>query len=208
MYIPKHYLGRAGQEAIAFMRRFNFGIITTANDEVPVATHLPFVISEREDQLIISGHFAKANPHWKHVLEKESLIVFSEPHAYVSPTLYDKQQNVPTWNYMAVHVYGRSTVISEYEQIIAHLEEMMQRMEPSYLTQWNSLSTTYKENMVNGIVAFDLVVSRLESKEKLSQNKKKRERERIIASLSNSDLQGDKLTAEYMQRNEDDAATD
>jgi len=111
MYIPKHYKGKGKREAVAFMQRYNFGTIITAVDGVPQATHLPFVISEKDGEIIITSHFAKANKQWEHIATNENLVVFSEPHAYVSPRHYELKANVPTWNYLAVHAYGTAKLI-------------------------------------------------------------------------------------------------
>ncbi len=202
MYIPKHYQGKQ-KDAIKFMKRFSFGTIITSIDNVPVATHLPFVISERDDQVIITSHLSKANPHWEHLESSENLIIFSEPHAYISPKNYEKKENVPTWNYLAVHAYGKAKIIKGLDNNVAVLESMIQQFEPEYHKQWSTLSDEYKQRMVKGIVAFEIQVSKLESKEKLSQNKKKPERESIIESLSRSSDSNEKMLAEYMKLKEE-----
>lgn len=92
MYIPKHYNGKDQEEAISFMQRFNFGTIVTNIDQTPVATHLPLVIIVEDNEVKITSHFAKANKHWKHIENNESLIIFSEPHAYISPVHYEKKK--------------------------------------------------------------------------------------------------------------------
>src|SRR5438309_1993202 len=106
MYIPKHYLTEDRSEILSFMRQYPFGTIISAQDNYPVATHLPFIIEESENDIVIKSHFAKANPHWKNIESVPVLIIFTEPHAYISPQYYQHLQNVPTWNYMSVHAYG------------------------------------------------------------------------------------------------------
>jgi len=202
MYIPKHYQGKDKDEAIAFMQRFNFGIIVTTIELSPVATHLPFVISEKDADIVITSHFAKANEQWKQLESNESLVIFSEPHAYISPKHYDKKENVPTWNYISIHAYGKARIIADEAELFGVLESMMENFEPAYKEQWDSLSTDYKSKMAKGIVAFEIRVSKLESKEKLSQNKKENERKSIIESLSKSEHSTEKLIGEYMQNNE------
>lgn len=202
MYIPKHYSGKDQKESISFMKRFNFGIMITSVKNIPVATHLPFVISEKDNEIKITSHFAKANTHWKNIESNDSLIIFSEPHAYISPKHYDKQQNVPTWNYISIHAYGKAKVVEDERKTIDILEQMIDDFEPSYREQWEILSDDYKSKMAQGIVAFEFYASKLESKQKLSQNKKEKERESIIKSLSDSVMQNEKLISEYMQLNE------
>src|SRR5687767_12483571 len=103
MYVPHRFQMQDRVEAIDFMRRFSFGLIVTAKDNVPQAIHLPFVIGEKNGNVLVSSHCARANPYWKSIALGKSLVVFSEPHAYVSPKHYEKELNVPTWNYLAVH---------------------------------------------------------------------------------------------------------
>ncbi|MFT4662095.1 MAG: transcriptional regulator [Patiriisocius sp.] len=202
MYIPKHYIGKDNNAAVAFMQRFNFASIITSVNNIPIATHLPFVISKRGDEIILTSHFARANNHWEHITENKNLIIFSEPHAYISPSNYEQKENVPTWNYLSVHAYGFAKIIDNESEVTQVLEIMMDSFEPSYKDQWHSLSKEYQTRMSKGIVAFEIQVSELQSKEKLSQNKKEGERQSIIASLSNSKAPNKKLIAEYMALNE------
>lgn len=203
MYIPKPYQGKKNNEVIiAFMQRFNFGPIITTVDKVPIATHLPFVIKEIDQEIVITSHLAKANEHWKHIESNENLVIFSEPHAYISPKNYDKKENVPTWNYMAIHAYGKARIIQDPTKIIHVLETMITDFEPEYKKQWDELTDEYKSKMSKGIVAFEIRITKLESKEKLSQNKKENERKNIMNSLSNSPNENERTIAEYMKLNE------
>lgn len=204
MYIPKHYQGKENEEAVAFMRRFNFAPLISSLNNVPLATHLPFVIHEEAGNLILRSHFAKANQHWQHIQSHENLVIFTEPHAYISPTHYDKQENVPTWNYLSIHAYGKATLLTDPTQVFQLLEWMMEDFEPAYKQQWDSLSADYRSKMAKGIVAFEIQVERLESKAKLSQNKKANERKSIIDTLASSPESSERTIAEYMQRNESD----
>lgn len=179
MYIPPYYKQADEQKLVDFMKSFNFAsLISSTNDEIR-ATHLPFVIEQRADKLFLVSHLAKANPQWNEFLEKELLIIFQGPHGYVSPTHYEKKQNVPTWNYIAVHAYGKALIIDEYSQVIALMEKTITSFEPAFIEQWNTLSTEYKNAMLKGIVAFEIEVTRLEGKFKLSQNKTAKEQEKI-----------------------------
>ena len=198
MYIPKKYIGQDKEEAVAFMRRFNFASIITSVDEVPMATHLPFVIEQIGERIKLHAHFALANPQWKEIVEKESLIIFSEPHAYISPSHYEQEENVPTWNYVSVHVYGKAVLIEDHLAATAALEAMMDSFEPAYKKQWQSLSKDYKDRMLKGIKAFELDVTRMQFKEKLSQNKNESERDSIINDLRISTKSTQQHIAEYM----------
>src|SRR5580692_11611886 len=77
------------------------------------ATHLPLVVKDEGEHGLIEGHFAKANPHWRSLAGRETLVVFHGPHSYVSPTLYTEELSVPTWNYIAVHAYGTLSLVEE-----------------------------------------------------------------------------------------------
>lgn len=183
MYIPSHFSFSEQGSVAAFMRRFNFAAIVSQVDGLPFATHLPFVVEEEAAQIRLLAHFAKANPQWKNLEEQTALVIFSEPHAYISPSLYEKEQNVPTWNYVAVHAYGTPRLILEEKSVFDLLEKQMQAFEGEYLAQWTRLSPDYKNAMVKGIVAFEIRVEKLEAKWKLSQNKKPQEQVNIMSHL-------------------------
>ena len=201
MYTPTHFAQTDTATLVAFMRRFSFATIVSQVAERPFATHLPFVVEHSEDgQVTLLAHFAKANPQWQTLEAQTALVIFSEPHAYISPSLYEKELNVPTWNYVAVHAYGQATLITDEAQAFELLEKQMQTFEKEYLIQWSGLPQEYKNAMVKGIVAFRLNVSQLEGKEKLSQNKKAGERERIIAHLAESPDGAARQMAELMQQ--------
>lgn len=202
MYIPAHFLQDNQTEIMTFMQRFNFGTIVTSVDDVPTATHLPFAVSSVGNSIVLRAHFAKANPHWKQIESNQNLIIFTEPHAYISPSNYEKKEQVPTWNYLAVHAYGVAKFITKTADVFILLEEMMQLSEPEYIIQWNALSPEYKYKMANGIVAFEIEVKTLEAKKKLSQNKTENERRNIFNSLAASEASAAKTLAEYMAPNE------
>ena len=125
-------------------------------------------------------------------------MIFTEPHAYISPINYEKEQNVPTWNYLSVHAYGKATLIEDKTQVAQVLEKMIGFYEVAYRKQWDNLPAGYKIKMMNGITAFEIVVTDLQAKKKLSQNRKELERENIIASLSKSTDQNELEIATYM----------
>lgn len=187
MYIPKHFEQNDKEKSIAFMQAFNFALLISVKEESPIATHLPFVIEERNDEIVLVAHLSKANEQWKTFADKELLVVFSEPHAYISPTLYEKQQNVPTWNYVAVHAYGKIKILESDEEKLQVLHKQMQTFEASYIEQFKSLDRKYIDGLLKGIVAFEMLVTKLQSKEKLSQNKTTNERENIKQHLQESD---------------------
>jgi transcriptional regulator len=188
------------QEAVSFMQRYSFATIATVANGVPSATHLPFVVSMRDDQIILTSHFAKANPQATEIFGCKPLVIFAEPHAYISPSHYESEESVPTWNYIAVHAYGTATIIDSPEAKAELLEQTIQFYEADYLKQWNGLSQDYKLKMMNGITGFEIVVDELQGKKKLSQNRSEKEKDSIIAGLNASPLSTEKEIAAYMQQ--------
>lgn len=201
MYTPTHFAQTDTATLVAFMRRFSFATIVSQVAGRPFASHLPFAVEYSESgEVTLLAHFAKANLQWQTLETQEVLVIFSEPHAYISPSLYEKELNVPTWNYVAVHAYGRATLITDEAKAFDLLEKQMHTFEKEYLLQWPGLPQEYKNAMVKGIVAFRLDVSELQGKEKLSQNKKASERERIIAHLAENPDGAARQIAERMQQ--------
>jgi transcriptional regulator len=203
MYIPKMNAMTDHDEVVAFMKQFSFATIITAKENLPVATHLPFLVSVRNDKIILTSHFAKANEQWPAVVENKVLVIFTEPHAYISPKNYDKELNVPTWNYISVHAYGQGKLIAQTGKVIEILEATIGNYELAYMQQWNSLPEDFKLKMIKGIVAFEIEVTELQAKKKLSQNKTESEQRRIISSLSGSSNDNERHIADYMKRNID-----
>lgn len=202
MFIPKQFLATDSGEIIAFMQQFSFATIITAKDQLPVATHLPFVVSERADKVILTSHFAKANEQWEQLTDHPILVIFTEPHAYISPTHYDSPQSVPTWNYVSVHAYGQGRLLTDTAQTMKVLEATIHTYEASYRQQWDNISEDYKLKMIKGIIAFEIEVTDLQAKKKLSQNKTATEQQRIINTLSDSDKDHERQIAVYMQNHQ------
>jgi transcriptional regulator len=200
MYIPSFNSFTDGQEIIAFMQRYSFATIVTSVDGLPVATHLPFLVRQEDDKLILRSHFAKANPQWKQVFDKTSLVIFTEPHAYISPSNYETETVVPTWNYIAVHAYGKATLLESVEQKSELLKHTIETFEAGYYQQWQRLPDDYKSRMMNGIVAFEIEVTDLQAKKKLSQNRSEVEKENIIHSLEKSEDTNEQEIAAYMRK--------
>ena len=200
MYIPSFNRFEDRQEIIAFMQRYSFAAIVTDINGIPEATHLPFLIKEENDKLFLLSHFAKANPQSAQVFGKTSLVIFTEPHAYISQQLYEKEESVPTWNYIAVHAYGKAVIIENDEQKAGLLQHTIEQYDTSYLEQYQKLPTDFKSKMMKGIVAFEIEVTDLQAKKKLSQNRTDTEKENIINSLSQSADTNEKEIAAYMSK--------
>ena len=169
------------------MRANPFAILISTTNDGPFATHVPVVIRETAGQTLIRGHVAKANPHWRYLQEQPlCLMIFHGPHAYISPSNYAMPENVPTWNYGAVHAYGQVRTFSEPSVLLSILHDLIPTFEAAYAEQWASLSEPYRARMLSHIVGFEIEVTRIEAKFKLSQNRTRDEQQKVIDSLSHA----------------------
>ena len=185
MYIPEHFRIEDRATALAFMRANPFAILVSHTGQGPFATHVPVVIRESDDHLTIRGHVAKANPHWRYLQNNPAcLMIFHGPHSYISPSNYDTREAVPTWNYGAVHIYGNATTYAEPEQLLSILHDLIPTFDAAYEQQWASLSEAYRQRMLGHIVGFEIAVTKLEAKFKLSQNRTRNEQQHVIDSLA------------------------
>jgi transcriptional regulator len=164
-------------------------------------SHLPLVAEATAEGFLLEGHMARANPHWGWLAQQQRLLaVFSGPSAYVSPSHYDSLQNVPTWNYAALHAYGEIELIEGVADKDALLKRLIGRFEPEYAEQWRGLPEDYQRKLLGAIVGFRIRVTRWELKLKLSQNRPAVERERIREALAASESADDRLVAAWMAR--------
>ncbi|SHE57209.1 negative transcriptional regulator, PaiB family [Pedobacter caeni] len=200
MYVPNQFQFKDEAEKIAFMKQYSFATIITNKDQLPIATQLPFFIEEQQDKLVLTSHFAIANEQAKYIEATTSLVLFTEPHAYISPAHYDKQESVPTWDYISVHAYGKAKILEDENSKTKVLEQMISFYDQNYLAQWNSLSDKFKKGMMRGIVAFELEVTDLQGQKKLSQNKTEAERHRIVEHLEKGDNTVEKDLATYIRK--------
>jgi transcriptional regulator len=199
MYTPKHFELTNTIEAVAFMQRYSFATLINVIDDLPVATHLPFVITQNGNQVILSSHLAKPNVQAQHLLAETLLVIFTEPHAYIAPKHYEDELNVPTWNYIAIHAYGTAALITDELEKLTSLEHMIQSYDGDYLKQWATLPMEYKLKMSKGIVVFDIIVTDLQGKKKLSQNRTEVDKQNVVKALSASANANDRTIADYMR---------
>ena len=194
MYAPRHNQIEDRGALLAYMRAYSFAALATSGPGGLVATHLPFVIEDEAGRITLLAHMAKANPQWRDfAVGPEAMMVFMQPHAYVSPRLYDSRQNVPTWNYVAVHAYGRPVLIEERAAKLELQKKLIRQHDAGYLAQLAELPSDYLDARLAAIVSFSIVVTRIEARFKLSQDKNPAERERIAREL---DASGDSVAAD------------
>lgn len=148
----------------------------------------------------MTSHFARANEQWNDIVNHLILVIFSEPHAYISTKNFDKELNVPTWNYISVHAYGQGKIISETEQVFKILEDTIDNYESAFKEQWRNFPEDLQLKMSKGIIAFEIIVNDLQAKKKLSQNRTEIEQQKIIETLSKSNDSNEQLIAEFMNR--------
>jgi transcriptional regulator len=192
VYSPPYNRVEDRAELVAFMRANSFAVLVTGTGGNLLASHLPVRLLELENEMVLDLHMAKNNPQWKEFFDDEVMVVFAGPHAYVSPRWYEEQERVPTWNYAAVHAYGVPVLVSEKSKKYESQRRLVADMDPQWLPKFDALSQKYIDMMLDGIVNFEIPVSRLETRWKLSQNRGRREMELIAEQLAKS---GDSVEA-------------
>ena len=183
MYIPRFNEETDLDTLVALMRRHHFATLITVREGEPQLTQLPFIIEHEADQITLYAHLARANPQWHDFGDHSAQVLFQGPHAYISPSLYDSEVGVPTWNYALVVAHGTLEIVAEQQAIESVMETLIHTVEPSYRERFDTLPKKYRDGMMKGIVTFRMKVERLEGKFKLSQNKTEAEQERIAAWL-------------------------
>jgi transcriptional regulator len=184
MYIPEQYKNDNPEEIGAFLKQNSFGILVNLTDGKLWATHIPLELDTNENgKEVLVGHLSKENPQWKSFApDNKILAIFSGPHSYISPSWYE-HENVPTWNYIAVHVYGTIKII-EGEALLKSLKNLVDKYEA------NSENPMCIENLsektmlqTRGIVAFEIEIDSIEAIKKMSQNRNEKDFQNIISEL-------------------------
>jgi transcriptional regulator len=207
MYTPEYYAEDEPHRMLDLIAGHGFGLVVTCDAEgSPFASHLPLLHDPAPDPRgKIVGHMARANPQWRQFdPERDVLAVFSGPHAYVSPSWYETHPSVPTWNYAAVHVYGRPRIIEDPEGILASVRRLVDRYESDFETPWRmNLPQAYETSRLRAIVAFEIEISRLEGKFKLNQKSDEVDRRNVADRLDEQGFDNAKGVAELMRQRED-----
>jgi transcriptional regulator len=188
MYIPRPYQVLDPATVEQFIHSNDFATLVSFDGERPIATHLLLDLQRRADNsLILIGHMARANQQW-HSLnpEQEVMVIFSGPDTYISPRWYN-HVNVPTWNYMAIHVYGKPRLITERDELYQLLENLVDKYEagsgatPAYSLE--TLPPDFVEQQMKAIVGFQIDVARIEASFKLSQNRDEQSYDNVVREL-------------------------
>ena len=199
MYSPSYNRLEDRAELMEFMRSNSFALLVTGTGGTLHASHLPVQI-RADKNIVLDMHMAKNNPQWQEFFDDEVMVVFSGPHAYVSPRWYEEQERVPTWNYAAVHAYGVPKLIDDSSLKHASQRRLVETLDPQWLPKFDALRPEYVDKMLDGIVNFEIEVTRLETRWKLSQNRSRREQELIARQLEKSGDSSERALAALTRR--------
>ncbi|MFZ2738333.1 MAG: FMN-binding negative transcriptional regulator [Burkholderiaceae bacterium] len=173
MYLPPQFDSRDQDHACALMRTYPFASLISCDDSgLPYVSHIPLHLQERGAQLVLLGHVAKPNPHWRYLQDRPAaLVTFLGPHSYMSPQVYPDLVRVPTWSYLAVHCKVQASLVQEPQAKDRLLKTLIADHEPAYAAQWRSLGEEFQQKMLSGIVGFELLITDLQCKLKLNQHR-------------------------------------
>jgi transcriptional regulator len=202
MYIPGAFEERRTDVLHDFIEKFPFATIVTGQGGGSlIASHLPLLLERGEGRFgMLRGHIAKANPQFLHFRQaSQVLVIFQGPNSYVSPTWYQNQQNVPTWNYAVVHAYGTPVLVGESD-LLAILSRTADVNEATMNPKWPyDLSQAWIKEMLPEIAGFHIPISDLQGKFKLNQNRTAADREGVIRALAGSEDSAKRAIADLMQ---------
>ena len=186
MYIPKINENTNLDEVKDFIHQNSFGILVTQLDGQPIATHIPIELSQNStDEDILIGHISKANTQWKTFdNNNNALAIFSSPHTYVSSSWYQHAVTVPTWNYIAIHVYGKLRTLSQ-DELYQSLVALVDKYETisKHPIQLNQLPAEKVQREMRGIIGFEMKITNIQARYKLSQNRNEEDYQHIIHEL-------------------------
>jgi len=203
MYTPDSFKVEEPAYLHQMMRRYPFALLLTKNNDSLEATHLPFMIDEMRGQHgTLLAHMARANPHWQLFDgRREALVVFTGPHAYISPSWYVDKVTVPTWNYVVIHAHGRPVIVTDKVRVRAMLERLVTEHEAYVNPPWSTAQANeYVDEQLDYIVAFEMEITRLEGKFKLNQNRSRADQQGVVQALSVSDDPLKHALAELMRK--------
>lgn len=175
MYRPKMFDIDDADDMQGIIRANGFAVLVTAGAQGMTASHVPLHLVDDGELGLLWGHLAKGNDQWQAFDgNAEALAVFGGPHSYISPTWYATEKSVPTWNYEAVHAYGRPKVMDDPAAVAARLASLTGQYEGTDDSAWSprNLPADFAAAQLKGIVAFEMRIERLEGKRKMSQNRK------------------------------------
>jgi transcriptional regulator len=173
MYLPPQFAAKDRAHALTLMHSYPFAsLISTDAEGLPFVSHLPLHLEQQGEQLVLLGHCARPNPHWRYLQQRPRAVAsFLGPHAYLSPQVYPDLARVPSWNYLAVHCTVQARLIEEPRALDGLLKKLIGDHEPAYAQQWRALGESFAHKMMAGIVGFELQVIEMQCKLKLNQHR-------------------------------------
>ena len=203
LYVPRQFLAESAADALALIRDYPFAtLITSVAGAEPRITHLPLLL---EADGSLSGHMARANPHWQAFATGHTVAIFHGPHTYISPRWYiDPAREVPTWNYSVAHVHGRPELIEDAAARLALVDRSSALFEPTVEPWRRKVEGARLDAFINAIVAFRIPATRIESKFKMNQNKTPADRAQVAARLQGSGHPDLQAMANWMRTHERD----
>jgi transcriptional regulator len=209
MYTPSPFAFPADRPdaAQAVMRENPFAAMVVTGPEGLDAVHIPFLFDPTQgDYGTLRAHVARANPIWRLFDGAPALVIFWGPHAYVSPDWYQTEGLVPTWNYVAVHAYGVPRIVEDPERVAAMMADLTAASEQSLAPKppWTLKKVPEKQRtaLMRGIVAFEIPITRIDAKQKLSQNRSAADVAGVAAGLRTTGGVYDATFAELMEKTE------
>jgi len=202
MYIPAAFRQSDREKLFAFIEQNSFGLLVSQVEEEPFGSHLPFLLDRSSGpQGSLIGHLALANPQWRQAKGQTVMAVFSGPHAYISPTWYEAENVVPTWNYAAVHVYGTLHVVQDEAALVKILQDFVAFYEASLPRPWTfDASSDFAQKMMKAVAGFRIEISRIEGKWKLNQNRPQEQREKVVGVLQTFTDDNSRGVADLMKK--------
>lgn len=200
MYRPKYF--KMTDDAIVYemMKTNSFATLFSQHDGMPFATHLPLILNEENTYLY--GHFARPNSQWKDIENQTVLAIFHGPHCYISPSWYETNKSVPTWNYVTVHVYGEVELLEDENELAEHLQEMVLKYEsPDSTYRLQDVDADFLAVLNKGVQGFKIKINKIEGKAKLSQNHSIERQELVINQLEKIPKTDEQQIASLMKAN-------
>ncbi|MFY0546006.1 FMN-binding negative transcriptional regulator [Brevibacillus sp. H7] len=200
MYMPEHFTMEDVTVAYHVIQENSFATLFSIHKGMPFATHLPLLLNK--EQTYLYGHFARPNPQWQDIQNQTVLAVFHGPHCYISPSWYETNQAVPTWNYVTVHVYGQVELIEDEHELMSSLNDMVLKYEaPDSSYRLQDVDAEFLSAMNKGVQGFKIKIDRIEGKAKLSQNHSKHRQELVIKQLEQILFPNEQQIASLMKAN-------
>lgn len=202
MYVPSHFEIKDSNLMYDIMEQNSFATLISQHQGRPFATHLPLTLDREKGCLF--GHVARPNPHWTDLERQEVLVIFQGPHCYISPSWYETSSSVPTWNYVAVHVYGHVELTHDTEEVMSSMQDLVAKYEvPDSPYKLDNVDAAYLAGLSRGVQGFRIRMTSMEGKAKLSQNHPLERQELVIARLEQMNSENERRIAALMKENLD-----